>query len=429
MLNTHRFSLLTAWLTAVFILPFPFILTYVNGLPAGFESQKLGVAYGIVAYVWMLLAIYISTRPRWLDRFIGLPAAYMIHGILSLVAIIFSFFHKSMNPSFGLVQLTGNLAFMIFASLGLYSMIFMAGWLTSRVPFLAKIKRQLETVFRHEVSIWLHRLNILATLLIFIHVQLISYIRSNLPFMAVFYLASLFVFVSYFYSRLKPTAKGYTSKLVSNRALAENIHELRIALPSKKLARSIRPGDFVFISFPKVEGLTEPHPFSAVNNPAEENNELVLAIRGDGDFTKGLQAVAAGSEIFVTAGFGMYQTIIDDQQPEKLIAISGGIGITPILSLIDGNQHLETTVFYGASHPNNLLYQEKFDQWNQRENFKSELLVGQISEESVVAELPDNRQDLTVLISGPAVMAKHWIKVLTKHGVPRGRIFYEEFGW
>ncbi|MET3559311.1 putative ferric reductase [Streptococcus rupicaprae] len=429
MLNTHKFSVWIAWLTAVFLIPFPFIYTYVNGLEAMFESQKLGVAYGIIAYVWMLLAIYIGTRPRWIDRYIGLPAAYMIHGILSLVAILFSFFHKNMNPSFGLVQMTGNVAFMIFLSLALYSTVFMAGWLTSRVPVLGKLKRSLETVFKHEVSVWLHRLNILATFLIFVHVQLIDYIRANTSFMAVFWLTSVFVFGTYLYSKIKPTAKGYTSKLLSNRAIGDNIHELRIALPSKKLAKSIRPGDFVFISFPSYKGLTEPHPFSAVNHPAEDQGELVLAIRGDGDFTKGLQLVPAHAEVFVTAGYGMYQTVIDDQAPGKLIAISGGIGITPILSIIEGNQHIPTSVFYGASTPNNLLYQEKFAEWNKRDNFKSQLIIGPVPAADVVADLPENKKDVTVLISGPAVMARYWIKVLTKQGVPRGRIFYEEFGW
>lgn len=430
MLKTHKFSVIVAWLVAVFLLPLPFLYTYINGIQPGFGSQKLGVSYGIIAYVWMLLAIYIGTRPRWIDRYIGLPAAYMLHGILSLVAIVFSFFHKNMNPSFGLVQQTGNIAFMIFLSLGLYSTVFMAGWLTSRVPALGKLKRQLETVFKHEVSVWLHRLNVVATLLIFVHIQLIDYIRANKPFLALVYLISVSVFGSYLYSKLKPTAKGYTSKLISNQEIAPNIYELRIALSSKKQAKSIRPGDFVFISFPNVKGLAEPHPFSAVNNPADDKNELVLAIRGDGDFTRGLQAVSAPAEVFVTGGYGMYQTVIDDLQPESIIMVTGGIGVTPMLSIIDGNPTIPTTVFHSATVEASLIYGDKFAQWEaERPHFKSYRTVGLFDPSGMDAYLPEDKTKVLVLISGPGVMANFVIKESLKRGVPRGQIFYEEFGW
>ncbi len=153
MFKKNNYALGLAWLTAVFILLTPFIYTFVNGMSALSSQRRIGIAYGIIAYVWMLLAIYIGTKPKWLDRLIGLPAAYMIHGILSLVAILLAFMHKSLSPSYGLISTTGDLAFNIFLGIGLYSMIFMAGWLTSRVPFLLTIKRYLEKVFKHEISV------------------------------------------------------------------------------------------------------------------------------------------------------------------------------------------------------------------------------------------------------------------------------------
>jgi hypothetical protein len=97
--------------------------------------------FGVIAYVWMLLAIYIGTKPKWIDRLIGLPMAYMIHGILSLVAIILAFLHKEGSPSAGLIKLTGDYAFYLFVALAIYSLVFMAGWLTSRIRILEVIKK------------------------------------------------------------------------------------------------------------------------------------------------------------------------------------------------------------------------------------------------------------------------------------------------
>lgn len=428
MIKKNNYALGLAWLVALFILPFPFIATFATGLPAVYASMKPSIANGIVAYVWLLLAIYIGTKPKWLDRLIGLPAAYMIHGILSLVAIILAFMHKSMLPSAGLVKNTGDWAFALLLGLALYSMVFMAGWLTSRVPLLAKIKRSLEKFFKHEMSVWLHRLNLLAVFLIFVHVQLIDYIASISSFMILFNLATAFVFASYFWAKFKPAAKGYAAKLVSSRQLADNITELVIQIPKNKV-KGLKAGDYVFISFPQMKGLKEPHPFSIVNAPTS-TGELVLAIRGDGDFTHALQGIQAPSRILVDGGYGMFQTIVDDQQPRQLLMISGGIGITPLLSIIEANPEIATQVFHGATTEAALIYGDKFAQWSEeRDNFQVHREVGQIEEGLILSSLPDDVADLTVLISGPPAMARYWMKTLAKNGVPKGQIFYEEFGW
>lgn len=428
MIKKNNYALGLAWLVALFILPFPFIATFATGLPAVYASMKPSIANGIVAYVWLLLAIYIGTKPKWLDRLIGLPAAYMIHGILSLVAIILAFMHKSMLPSAGLVKNTGDWAFALLLGLALYSMVFMAGWLTSRVPLLAKIKRSLEKMFKHEISVWLHRLNLLAVFLIFVHVQLIDYIASISSFMILFNLATAFVFICYLWAKFKPAAKGYAAKLVSSRQLADNITELVIQIPKNKM-KGLKAGDYVFISFPQMKGLKEPHPFSIVNAPTS-TGELVLAIRGDGDFTRALQGVQAPSRVLVDGGYGMFQTIVDDQQPRQLLMISGGIGITPLLSIIEANPEIATQVFHGATTEAALIYGDKFAQWSEeRDNFQVHREVGQIDEGLILSRLPDDVADLTVLISGPPAMARYWMKTLAKNGVPKGQIFYEEFGW
>ncbi|MDG3132945.1 FAD-binding oxidoreductase [Streptococcus suis] len=428
MFKKNNYALGLVWMIAVGLLPTPFLYSFFIGTPGLTGSSRIGIGFGIIAYVWMLLAIYIGTKPKWLDRLIGLPAAYMLHGILSSVAIVLAFMHKNLSPSYGLVALTGNIAFILFLSLALYSMIFMAGWLTSRIPLLAKLKRQLEIVFKHEISIWLHRLNLIATFLIFIHVQLIGYIRENLAFMAIFYFTSLFVFASYILAKCKPTAAGFSAKLVSNTEVGPNIYELRIKVPVHR-SKQMRPGDFIFISFPGIKGLTEPHPFSIVNDPRGAS-ELILAIRGDGDFTRQLQSVQTPTTIAVDGGYGMYQSVIDDQAPKQLLAISGGIGVTPILSVIEGNPHIHTTVFHGASTDAALIYGERFAKWQaERDNLIVNRVVGMYQAEDVLRYLPEDKKDFTVLISGPAAMARYWVKVLVKQGVPKSQIFYEEFGW
>lgn len=426
-MKKHRYLFGLTWLVALFILPLPFLWTLSSGLPSVYASESTAILLGAVAYSWMLLAIYIGTKPKWLDRLIGLPSAYMLHGILSLAAIILAYFHKEGSPSSGWIKLTGDWAFNLFVGLALYSMIFMAGWLTNRIHLLKVLKTFLEKIFKHELSVWLHRLNIVATLLVFVHVQLISYVTAIKPFMIIFYLETFFVFCSYFWFHFKPQSKGVSSQLVENRLLADNIRELVIELPRQN-KMNLRAGDYVFISFPDIKSMGEPHPFSLVNNP-QANEHLVLAIRGDGDFTRQLSGIPVGSKVKVDGGFGMYQSIIDQNQPKELLIIGGGIGVVPLLSVVESNPQLTTHFFYTVSKNNPFIYENKFNHWEQRHNFTSKRQVGRFSDDFILTHLPDDRDQVVVLLGGPASMGRHWISVFQKAGIPRGHIYYEEFSW
>ncbi|MFZ2846568.1 MAG: FAD-binding oxidoreductase [Lactococcus chungangensis] len=427
MFSGYKYKIGMAWLISVFVLPLPFIYTFGQGLPALYASQAPAFMFGVIAYVWMLLAIYIGTKPKWIDRLIGLPMAYMIHGILSLVAIILAFLHKEGSPSAGLIKLTGDYAFYLFVALAIYSLVFMAGWLTSRIRILEVIKKNLEKLFKHELSVWLHRLNVIATILVFIHVQLIDYVRANLSFMILFYAASMFVTASYAWAKLKDDSKGYKGKLISNQEIAPNIRELTIRLPKKRSLR-LAPGDYVFISFPNIKGMGEPHPFSIAN--AVGSDKLVkLVIRGDGDFTRGLRNVSAPTDIAVDGGFGMYQSVIKDNKAKQLLIIGGGIGIVPLLSVVDGNENIETRFFYTVTKGTPLIYQDRIAQWQNRQNFQAYCQEGRFQNEQILSILPKDMSNFVVLLGGPANMGRNWKKILEKAGVPVSHIYYEEFSW
>lgn len=212
----------------IFVLPLPFLQTLQTGLNGMVGVAWLPIASGTIAYVWMLTSIYIATRPKWLDRTIGLPAAYQLHGIISLAAILLAFLHLEGSHSQGWIKLTGFWAFYLMLGVAAYSMIFMAGWLTSRVRWLATIKHALEKVFRNEISIWLHRLNLIATLLIFVHVWLIAYIRAITPFMVLFTVATGFVFGAYAYYQYQSHLGQLPARLIKLTPLNDRVLELVI---------------------------------------------------------------------------------------------------------------------------------------------------------------------------------------------------------
>lgn len=416
-----------SWMIILFIIPLPFMYTVKAGLSGVHANSSFGILLGVLAYVWMLTATYIATKPKWIDRWVGMPSAYMIHGMISLLAIFLAFFHKELDPSNGLIKNTGDIAFVIFLSLAAYSMIFMAGWLTSRVPLLESIKKLLEKIFKHEISVWLHRLNVLATLLVFIHIQLIDYIFAIKPFMLLIWIYSVFVFLSYLCFHFKPAAHGIQASLTSNYEIAPNIRELQVQLPRRSRLK-FHPGDFAFISFPQIKGMAEPHPFSLVNVPGRDGL-LTFAIRGDGDFTRQVAQVPNNSPIRVDGGFGKYQSLIKSFKPKEILIIGGGIGVVPLLSVAEGNPQIPTQFFYTVKSPEQFIYQDRLSQWQENPHFRAYCQVGRYNDQEILDHLPENPNDCIVLLGGPIAMGRHWQKVMQATGIDPERVYFEEFSW
>jgi len=429
MLKRHRYSFGLFWLIAIFILPLPFIQTLSTGLPAIYQNEYRAIYYGTIAYVWMLLAVYLSTKPKWLDRLVGLPEMYLVHGVLSILALVLAYLHKRGAPSTGWIKTTGDWSFDLFLGLMIYSLIFLAGWLTNRVPILKMIKHNLEKLFKHELSVWIHRLNLVVLVLAFIHVQLISYITAIKSFIYLFDIVSLLVLGCYLFSKFIQPLTNEQGMLLSNRTLMTNIQELKIRLPRSSNMK-LFPGDYVFLAFPEYPELREMHPFS-IAKMANNNREITLIIRGDGDFTKSLIKVATESIVKIDGGYGRYQGFLNDQRDDvKIVIIAGGIGVTPLLSIVDNNSDRHIQVFYTAHKKADLLYVDQFNKWQQKINLECHLQVGRFRDIQVLSELPKNWQHNTVfLIGGPSAMMHHWVKILKRNGAGNGQICFEEFSW
>lgn len=171
MIHSHRFRVNSLWLLILFTLPLPLLFAIYQELPSLYQGDKLGINAGLIAYTWMFAVIYLATKPKWLDKRIGLPDMYLVHGMLSIFGLLLAcWLHKYLSPSAGWIKTSGDFSLYVFTGLIVYSLFFLGGWFTSRVKIAAFIKKSLEKIFKHEVSVWLHRLNIVATLVVYIHV-------------------------------------------------------------------------------------------------------------------------------------------------------------------------------------------------------------------------------------------------------------------
>lgn len=189
-LKNYRSGLI--WLGLLIGLPLLLLGTLSLG---GYPSDKLfALTTGIFAYVWMLGALFLAGQQEILDK----TAAGLAQGSLLIGALPLGLSHANLSPATDWTSLTGNLALVALASVACYSLTY------ARVNYLPAL-----TAPAHLLT-WGNRLNALATGLTFIHVQLITDIRNNLPFMVAVYALTGLAFASYFFGKKAPAVEPKT---------------------------------------------------------------------------------------------------------------------------------------------------------------------------------------------------------------------------
>ena len=115
-----------------------------------------------------------------------------------------------------------------------------------------------------------------------------------------------------------------TGKILSNRAIAENLFELKIKLP--EIASSAVPGNFVTILPPAGTGRYLRRPFSLAG---KGKDFITLVIRGIGKVTNSLSLLEEGTELDVIGPLGNTYPEISG----SVWMIGGGTGIASVLFL------------------------------------------------------------------------------------------------
>ncbi|OZG67546.1 ferredoxin reductase domain-containing protein [Bifidobacterium eulemuris] len=415
------------WIALLVVIPATLVAVFVVCAPAMIAALIPRIAAGLVAYVWMLEAIVLATRPHWLDRLIGLPKMYMMHGVLGVLALVFAFLHQLDLPSAGLTRLTGQVAFYMLLALVVVALVTMAGWISERFAPAKALRRAIERVGRHEVNVWLHRLLIVATAIVIAHFNLVWYFTMMPAFVATANAYAAVVAAVYVWAKFRDRVLAPQGRVVNIHCISGDVWSLEVRVSA--LADSWEEGDFVFLRFPGVKGMGEYHPFSIMNRP-NAVGLMTFAIRADGDFTRLLgTSISKGMRVAMLRPFGRYRRFLEERGSGRPVVIyAGGIGVTPLIPVAQYcTEHgREVTMLYSARTLDDLIGQNELTAWAAESANTLRLLVGQFSEQELADAI---RPDALYLIGGPSPMLRAITTMLRRNGVRPADIFSEPFAW
>ncbi len=409
----------------VLIFPLPLVLA-LNLQSTDVPSMRLYITWGLIAYSWWLLAILLSVRPTWLGRGVGLPSVYALHGMLGVLALVPAYLHKenAFAPD-DLSRLLGDWGFYAALAVLCYSVVFMSGWLTDRSRLALKVKSRLETVFRRRFSVWIHRLNLVVVLMIWLHVHLIGRVNQHFVFMALFDLYTVVVLGIYVWKKWVAPDSFLTGAVQENVAL--NGSTRRIAIALDRTATTARPGDFYFLSFEDTRLGREWHPFSATD---ERRDVLTFTIRQTGDYTRKMGTVVPDTRVRLEGPFGRFDSVVNRRTDDApLVLVGMGAGVAPLLSLAAQYRMARRIhLLWSVRHADDAYYGTLLDEYERRSGGRLTITtqVGRFHRDQLRALLPEDEithGDFFVVGPNPAVLATQ--RTLRRIGVSRSRIHHE----
>jgi predicted ferric reductase len=332
-------------LAALYIaLPLLLIAAIYSSNPGYYGSSGLiPMILGALAYTLLNMQLVLSARPKWLDSTFGLDKIYRFHGLAAVAAILLALVHKLLKDAVFAASLKttlGNTAFFVFAAAIVLALVFIADTLSRRTKALRGMRDYLQKrkAGSYNVQVFIHNITFAATAVIFVHVML-SYSAQDPLVMAVYILYFGIAAYSYLYHKV---ISRYI--LIRRYTISETVKEspsvvtLKLRSEGGKTLRH-RPGQFGFIRLFGDKAVTsEEHPFSISSAPGNETVDMT--IKSSGDWTLKVLDITPGTRAMLDAPYGRFDpTLFDCSGGAALIA--GGIGITPVLSIL---RHYEKNV-------------------------------------------------------------------------------------
>lgn len=427
--------LLLLFLTGVFTIPFLYESPSIK-YKIGFDKTLLrtGKLLGLGAAALLLLQLLLGARLKMLDRLFALPRIWAWHRINGYLIALLALLHPVfiMWPEdFTLPPL--ELEYWPQA-VGLLLLILIGGQAA-----VSRWRSKLGIVFQRWRQIHGY-VGGLVILLLVVHILFVSEtFEAGVPRIALLTATGLglLVMAAAKVRRWRETSVQYMVATVK----AENNDVTTLELDTgNKDGFSFLPGQFAYIS-PRSQHISkEAHPFTISSSPTQ-TDRLTFTIKSSGDWTAQVKDIRLGDKVSLNGPFGLFSHLICPP-PQPLVMIAGGIGITPMLSMLrymraseDNRQvHLLWSNRTGAD----LVCLEELESMSQDltgltmvHTFTAEEIegaeFGRLNQPKLQALLSDVDHSAAVFICGPPLMMAQVARDMRALGFQRRSIHTERF--
>jgi predicted ferric reductase len=203
-----------------------------------------------------------------------------------------------------------------------------------------------------------------------------------------------------------------------------------------------RPGQFGWLTMGSTPFKITGHPFSFSSSAAADGGRVEMTIRNLGDFTSEIGDVPVGQRVYLDGPYGAFT--IDRNPADMHVLIAGGVGITPMMSIVrtlaDRADKRPVILLYGNKDWDRVTFREELDALKQRLNLTVVHVLekppagwtgekGFINAAVLERYLPPPFADHEYYICGPDVMMDAIESALSQLGVPLSKYHSERYSF
>ncbi|HEX7259361.1 MAG TPA: hypothetical protein VF272_00315, partial [Candidatus Saccharimonadia bacterium] len=228
----------------------------------------------------------------------------------------------------------------------------------------------------------------------------------------------------------RPTWRALRHRFTIDRVVqeADNIHSIYVRGRNIDTLKP-KPGQFFVWRFLDGERWWQSHPFSM--SQLVRPNELRLTFKAVGDFTRRLHLVKPGTPALLDGPRGNFT--LDLAQNNKLLFVAGGIGITPLRTMIEAlPKKVDAQLIYICRNQKECALEDELNQLSTGKGVKVHYIysekAGRLTPERLSELVPDivKRE---IFLCGPEPMMKAMTTMMVGLGVKKQRIYSERFAF
>jgi glycine betaine catabolism B len=193
----------------------------------------------------------------------------------------------------------------------------------------------------------------------------------------------------------------------------------------------------MYLPHPNADERGEKHFFTLSSSPTEPLLSITtkFAVDRSSTFKQTLRELKPGTPLRLADPMGDF--VLPKDKATPLLFVAGGIGITPMRSMIkylfDSKEQRNVTLLYGVNRPDELAFTHLFEEYDLKFNpivkepstdWQGE--VGALTPERILEALGDSQNSL-IYLSGPEPMVEAFDKAVKASGVNKHRIVTDFF--
>lgn len=442
MTQWKRFAQAFFWISLYLVITLApiFIILLADPRPPGREFWRdLSVVLGYSGLAMVGLQFVLTARFKTLKAPYGSDLVYFFHRQISLVSFTLIAIHPLLLFLFDpeLLKLLNPITAPWAARFGVGALLALLGLIAASV-WRKKLKIEYD-----RWRIWHGLLAVIALAFALVHIELRGYYLNTIwkQFFWAFY-AFAWISVLLWVRVIKPAYLVNRPYQVT-KVIPERGNTWTIVLePDGHDGFQFQAGQFAWISIWDSPFRDREHPFS-FSGSANDPKQLQFTIKALGDFTGRISHLTIGQKVYVDGPYGAFSM---DQHPDakSYFFIAGGVGITPIMSMMqtlaDRGDLRPLTLMFANKTLEAATFLEEIEMLKSRLNLKVIHVIespspdypgesGFINAAMIKKYLPEELQKnfVEIFVCGPAPMMNAVEKALVKLGVPMGDFHSERF--